>query len=116
MGHYTRASVGGLALVSVLGNGWGLLGIPLTPLGRAPRECRTKADCAPADFGKKVRGDCEGIGRCDARVPQQLTGLTSTDSLSGCDCEGHRYDPPLGAASRGVNLAPRGEGAGEPGV
>ncbi len=116
MGKYNIASVGGLALVSVLGNGCGLLRTPVTLLERAPRECRTNVDCAPEDFCKKVRGDCEGIGRCDARVPQQLTGLTSTDSLSVCGCDGHTYDTPLSAASRGVNLVHRGECAGEPGV
>ena len=114
MGNYNITSVVGLALVSLLGSGCGLLGTPVTPLERAPRECRTNADCAPEDFCKKAPGDCEGSGRCDARVPQ-LAGLTGADSLSVCGCDGHTYDTPLGAASRGVTLAHRGECAeGEP--
>src|SRR5215510_5411984 len=113
MKHCVRSSWG-LILVGLLGSSCGPLGTPLTPLGRAPRECHTNAGCAPADFCKKARGDCEGSGRCDARVPQ-LAGLTGADSFSVCGCDGHTYDSPLVAASQGVNLAHRGECAeGEP--
>jgi hypothetical protein len=109
MKHRIR-SICGLILVGLLGSSCGPLGTPLTPLGLA---CHTNADCAPEDFCKKVRGDCEGIGRCDARVPQ-LAGLTGAASFIVCGCDGHTYDSPLLAASRGINLAHRGECEGEP--
>src|SRR6266852_4135438 len=107
MKHRVR-SIWRLLLVGLLGSSCGPLGTPLTPLGRAPRECYTNADCALEDFCKKASGDCEGSGQCDARVPQ-LAGLTGADSLIVCGCDGHTYDSPLVAASRGVNLAHRGE-------
>src|SRR5713101_5402254 len=105
--------IGGLILVGLLQSSCGPLGTPPTPLGRAPRACHTNADCASEDFCKKARGDCEGTGRCDARVPQ-LAGLTGADSLSVSGCDGHTYDSPLVAASRGINLVHRGECAGKP--
>ena len=114
MMNHSILSIVGLVLVSLLGSGCGPLGTPLTPLGRASRACHTNTDCALEDFCKKAQGDCEGTGRCDARVPQPA-GLTGADSLIVCGCDGHTYDTPLVAASRGINLAHHGECAeGEP--
>jgi hypothetical protein len=98
-----------LLLVGLLGSSCGPLGTPLTPLGYAPRVCRTNADCCARELCEKEWGDCRGIGKCEEKP--QLIGA-NLDIICGCD--GHTYSSRWIAYKHGVAVAHGGECPGEP--
>jgi len=101
-----RVSLRRLVLVGLLESSCGPLGTPLTPVGRV---CRTNADCHTQELCQKEWGDCEGTGRCHER-PR----LIGADLFIVCGCDGHTYNSPLAAATRGITIAHSRECEGEP--